>query len=219
MKSRWVPITVSAFLLLAIPAVAPAVAAPASVPEAINPMTGESEPAEELRARLARLQIQSRIETELTSIERSRQERRRMGGDIPTTGHPGPWAPVRAARREPALVAPPRPSTSMSAAPLPAPASPGPAGDSSRLVGIVSDGTARLAISETPSGTRTAPAAATAGGTDESPSRLDAAPGHIELPREPARAAIPPALAGALAPDGAAFARLGIALPAVEAPR
>jgi len=90
-----------------------AVALPALAVEsasvAVNPMTGEPAATEDLRMRLARLQIESRIEAELTSIERNRQERRRMGaGEIAPASRlrSGPDPRPRAARAPAPLVAP-----------------------------------------------------------------------------------------------------------------
>jgi len=70
----------------------------------VNPMTGQPEQLDALRARLANLQLQTRIENELTGIARARQERRRLSGaddsdDAPaSTGARGARVPARAAR-------------------------------------------------------------------------------------------------------------------------
>jgi hypothetical protein len=78
-----------------LPLLATALPVHAQLPD-INPMTGLPDSVEALRVRLAQVQLQARIETELTSIERSRQERRRGGGGGSDEGAAGPLAPALA---------------------------------------------------------------------------------------------------------------------------
>jgi len=77
----------------------------ASGDAAINPMTGEPEGSEALRRRLGQLQVQARIEVELTNIERSRQERRRLATGDSAPLRPMP-APTKVARASPTAVNP-----------------------------------------------------------------------------------------------------------------
>ncbi len=106
---------------------------------AINPMTGEDESAEALRARLARLQIQARIESELTNIERSRQERKRLSSGEPKAEKaPVPVKPIHRATL--------RPSQPLGDHPSPAPVQTAVPTSDPRLVGIVKDGDSTLAL-------------------------------------------------------------------------
>jgi hypothetical protein len=114
-------------------------AAPGS---AVNPMTGESESMEQMRARLGQLQMQARMEVELTNIERSRQERRRLANtDALPVVAPAPVARPPVAHAKPAQqVASQAPS-----APTPPPST-GPSAADPKLVGTITDNEASMAL-------------------------------------------------------------------------
>jgi hypothetical protein len=200
---------------LALLCLAPAARPQGGAAAPINPMTGEPEETEELRTRLARLQIQSRIETELTSIERSRQERRRVGGgEGRGTPPPGSLPGPRARGAQP-LAARAQASGPAAAPIAPSPRTSAAADDGAeRLLGIVRDGDVQLAITGT--GTRPHTDGAVVGMARE--------PGHIELPHEilrPSGAARDDRAPGSDTETSLARAaeRLGILVPAHDAQR
>jgi hypothetical protein len=203
------------------------VAGAAESAAAINPMTGEPEETEELRTRLARLQVQSRIENELTSIERSRQERRRLAVPEGRAGIPAMAGAVARSMPKSAPAGRPVPGAPPSVEEVVATPA-----DSPRLVGVFHDGGSGFALTETSAGTRAviAPLADSSGeGTDrtgpgaghgvgagdDAGVRLAPGPGHIELPASRGAESEHVQLPGSPGiPAIPAPSRLGILLPA-----
>jgi hypothetical protein len=88
--------------------------APAAAAADVNPMTATPLAVEALRRKLAEAQLQARLEAELTNIERSRSERRRIAHGEPANlaaaagGGASLAAPSAAAAATPPSVSPPR---------------------------------------------------------------------------------------------------------------
>lgn len=208
---------------------------PPQSPEPVNPVTGERLDAEALRVRLARLQVQSRIEAELTSIERSRQERQHLQSPEARTALPSffprPSSPLLPSKAT--MVAPKAPS----AASAQVTGRDGVAADAAaisptRLVAVLQDGTIRVGLAESKAGLQQLAPRSDAQGEDSfaldgRDLRLAQEPGHIELPRAPLREsrdtftpgpapASPAAADDPLASMRAGAQRLGIMLPAAS---
>jgi hypothetical protein len=210
----------------------PSTPMPVQVQEGINPMTGEPAEAEALRQRLARLQVQSRIEAELTAIERSRQERQHLQAPESHSALPAFFAPSVRPRfptgKPPGLpvatghapaVSPPSQASAPGVLP---PTVPAPPAIAPRLVAIVQDGSARFALAETPAGLEPLKQDAQA---SEAPDdtfslggaglHLPQAPGHIDLPRAPSpERPGPPAAANSILDPGTVL-RSGFPLSAM----
>lgn len=116
------------------------------VPSSVNPMTGTPLAVEALRRRLAQAQLQSRLEVELTNIERTRSERRRLAQPevapaplAAIVSNPAPQPAQRPIRR-------PVPPLRTALDELPRAAVPSTVVTAPRLVGVIHDGEAWTAL-------------------------------------------------------------------------
>jgi hypothetical protein len=133
-------------LLSNLPCRAQPVSGEAIAPSTVNPMTGTPLAVEALRRRLAEAQLQSRLEVELTNIERTRSERRRLAQ---TEVAPAPLAAIGAnPAPEPASRPLRRPAQPARAAldDLPHASALNTAVAAPRLVGVIHDGEAWTAL-------------------------------------------------------------------------
>jgi hypothetical protein len=136
-------------LLSTVPAKAQPVSGEAIAPSTVNPMTGTSLAVEALRRRLAEAQLQSRLEVELTNIERTRSERHRLAQTevapaplAAIVANPAPEPASRPIRRPAQPARPARADLPHAAVLKTAVAAP-------RLVGVIQDGEVWTALIDT----------------------------------------------------------------------
>ncbi|HEX7156657.1 MAG TPA: hypothetical protein VF229_05540, partial [Burkholderiaceae bacterium] len=177
-----------------------------------------------LRMRLTHVQIQARIESELTNIERSRQERKRLSSGEPKTG----MGPVMAkpARRAAAVVPARAAGDAVPRTPVQVEA---PSTDP-RLVGVVRDGDTTLALVDVAGRTVSVTEGRSEGGVtvgviDGDTAIVNGRP--IQMPAGPGRVVAPPTTAvsgpaqtpaASIGSTGAVISPVVPSLPAVLPP-